>query len=49
MSGSTVYTIVSVTSGMFRWAVKLRLANANPVTKARELYGAEMPSSATRE
>jgi len=48
-SRSTVHAIVSVTSGLFRWAAKERLANANPVTKARELYGAEMMPRASEK
>jgi integrase len=41
-SRSTVHATVSVCSGLFRWAVKQRLADTNPVARARELYGAEM-------
>jgi hypothetical protein len=41
-SRSTVHAIVSVTSGFFRWAVKQRIANTNPVARARELYGSEL-------
>jgi integrase len=48
-SRSTVHAIVSITSGLFRWCVTERLADNNPVVRARELYGAKMlPKTAAK-
>jgi integrase len=48
-SRSTVHAIVSVTSGFFRFAVKERIANTNPVARARELYGGELLPKASEK
>jgi integrase len=48
-SRSTVHAIVSVTSGFFRYAVKERIANTNPVARARELYGGELLPKASEK
>ena len=48
-SRSTVHGVIATTSGLFKWAVKERLADANPVARVRELYGAEMlPNTAAK-
>jgi len=48
-SRSTVHAVVSVCSGFFRWCVTERLVHSNPVTRARELYGAKMMPKASEK
>ena len=48
-SRSTVHAIVSVASGFFRYCVKERIANTNPVARARELYGGELLPKASEK
>jgi hypothetical protein len=49
-SRSTVLSILSVTSGVFSWALREKLAATNPVRAARELFGEELlPDTPTKE